>query len=104
MRFDDVWRLSTVQALAGRLRWWSCGIQRSFRKLDLHNHVGLSWLNFIDWRVPDCVVSPNATAVSSTAGAIMPKAYRCSPGQHDFAISNDAGTMPAVHHGAQLDR
>jgi ABC-type cobalamin transport system permease subunit len=43
------------------------------------------------------IVSPNDSAVSSTAGTLLPpntiSVVRCSPGQRVSAISNDAGTF-----------
>jgi hypothetical protein len=79
------------------LREWSRGTQHSFRKPDLRNHVRLFRINFIDCRVPHCVVSPNDSAVLSAVRSLLPpirpKCIGVHPTTASPAISNDAGTM-----------
>jgi hypothetical protein len=65
-------------------------------KAFLHSHVRLFRINFIGWRVPHCVVSPNDSAVLSAVRSLLPPIRsRCigvHPATASPAISNDAGT------------
>jgi hypothetical protein len=78
MRFDNVWRLSTAQALAVA-------------------SVGGAAASSFERGCRIAIVSPNDNAVSFTAGTLLPanwvEVLRCSPGQRVSAISNDAGTF-----------
>jgi hypothetical protein len=96
MSFDNVWRLSTAQALAVASVGGAAASSAAFGAQTYA--VQLSFPGSVS-STGGCriaIVDPGTT-VSSTAGTLLPAnwidVFRCSPGQRVSAISNDAGTF-----------
>jgi hypothetical protein len=96
MRFDDVWRLSTAQALAVASVG---GAAASSAALGAQTYAVRLCYPGSTSSTGGCriaIVSPNDNAVSSTAGTLLPanwlQTVKVTPGQRVSAISNDAGT------------
>jgi hypothetical protein len=54
MRFDNVWRLGTAQALSVASVGGAAASSAAFRHSDLCDSAGLSWFDFFDGRLQDC--------------------------------------------------
>jgi hypothetical protein len=95
--FDNVWRLSTAQALAVASVGGAAASSSAFRHTDLRSPTLLPGSTSSTGGCRIAIVSPNDGAVSSTAGTLLPpnwvEVVHCSPGQRVSAISNDAGTF-----------
>jgi hypothetical protein len=96
MSFDNVWRLSTAQAIAVASVGGAATSSAAFGAQTYA--IMLSFPGSVS-STGGCriaVVDPGTT-VSSTAGTLLPAnwidVFRCSPGQRVSAISNDAGTF-----------
>jgi hypothetical protein len=97
MRFDNVWRVGTAQALSVASVGGAAASNAAFGTQTYA--VQLCFPGSVS-STSGCriaIVSPNDNAVSSTAGTLLPAnwsdVFRCSPGQRVSAISNDAGTF-----------
>jgi hypothetical protein len=97
MRFDNVWRLSTVQALAVASVGGAAASSSVFGTQTYAIQVAYPGSTSSTGGCRIAIVSPNDNAVSSTAGTLLPanwaEVLRCPPGQRVSAISNDAGTF-----------
>jgi hypothetical protein len=97
MRFDNVWRLSTAQALAVASVGGAAASSSAFGTQTYAIQLSYPGSTSSTGGCRVAIVSPNDNAVSSTAGTLLPpnwvEVFRCSPGQRVSAISNDAGTM-----------
>jgi hypothetical protein len=95
--FDDLWRLSTAQALAVASVGGAAASTSAFGTQTYAIQLAYPGSTSSTAGCRVAVVSPNDGAVSSTAGALsLPGTtlrVRCSPGQRVSAISNDAGTF-----------
>jgi hypothetical protein len=95
MRFDNVWRLSSAQALA--VASVGGASSSAFGTQTYAIQVAFPGSTSSTGGCRIAIVSPNDNAVSSTAGTLLPpnwvQVFRCSPGQRVSAISNDAGTF-----------
>jgi hypothetical protein len=95
--FDDVWRLSTAQALAVASVGGAVASSAAFGTQTYAIQVDFPGSVSSTGGCRIAIVSPNDNAVSSTAGALIPAnfptRYRVTPGQRVSAISNDAGTF-----------
>jgi hypothetical protein len=96
MRFDNVWRLSTAQALSVASVGGAAASSAAF---GTQTHaVQLAFPGSVP-STGSCriaIASPNDNGVSSTQGTLPAnwiEVFRCSPGQRVSAISNDAGTF-----------
>jgi hypothetical protein len=97
MRFDDIWRLSTTQALAVASVGGAAASSSAFGTQTYAIQLAYPGSTSSTGGCRIAIVSPNDNAVSSTAGTLLPPNWvhvvRCSPGQRVSAISNDAGTF-----------
>jgi hypothetical protein len=97
MRFDNVWRLSTAQALAVASVGGAAASSSAFGTQTYVIQLAYPGSTSSTGGCRIAIVSPNDNAVSSTAGTLLPanwvEVLRCSPGQRVSAISNDAGTF-----------
>jgi hypothetical protein len=97
MRFDNVWRLSTAQALAVASVGGAAASSAAFGAQTYAVQLAFPGSVSSTSGCRIAIVSPNDNAVSSTAGTLLPanwiEVVRCSPGQRVSAISNDAGTF-----------
>jgi hypothetical protein len=97
MRFDNVWSLSTAQALAVASVGGAAACSSAFGVKTYAIQVAYPGSPSSTGGCRIAIVSPNDNAVSSTAGTLLPpnwvQVVRCSPGQRVSAISNDAGTF-----------
>jgi hypothetical protein len=95
--FDDVWRLSTAQALAVASVGGAAASSSIFGTQTYAIQLAYPGSTSSTAGCRVAVVSPNDNAVSSTAGALLlPQTtmrVRVTPGQRVSAISNDAGTF-----------
>src|SRR5678815_4809288 len=97
MRFDNVWRLSTAQALAVASVGGAAASSYAFGTQTYAIQLAYPGSTSSTGGCRIAIVSPNDNAVSSTAGTLLPanwvEVLRCSPGQRVSAISNNAGTF-----------
>jgi hypothetical protein len=97
MGFDNVWRLSTAQALSVASVGGAAASSSTFRTQGYAVHLAFPGSVRSTGGSRIAIVSPNDSAVSSTAGTLLPpnwiEVFRCSPGQRVPAISNNAGTF-----------
>jgi hypothetical protein len=97
MRFDNVWRLSTAQALAVASVGGAVASGSAFGTQTYAVQLCFSGLVSSTGGCRIAIVSPNDNAVSSRQGTLLPAnwidVFRCSPEQRVSAISNDAGTF-----------
>jgi ABC-type cobalamin transport system permease subunit len=97
MRFDNVWRLSTAQALAVASVGGAAASSSAFGTQTYAIQLAYPGSTSSTGGCRIAIVSPNDNAVSSTQGTLLPPNWvnvvRCSPGQRVSAISNDAGTF-----------
>jgi hypothetical protein len=96
MRFDDVWRLSTAQALAVASVGGAVISSSVFGTQTYAVRVNFPGSTSSTGGCRIAIVDPGTT-VSSTAGTLLSaniaEVFRCTPGQRVSAISNDAGTF-----------
>jgi hypothetical protein len=94
MRFDNVWRLSTAQALAVASVGGAAASSSAFGTQTYAIQLSYPGSTSSTGGCRIAIVSPNDNAVSSTAGTLLPAnwidVFRCS---RVSAISNDAGTF-----------
>jgi hypothetical protein len=95
MQFDNVWRLSTAQALAAASVGGAAASSSAFGTQTYAIQLSYPGSTSSTGGCRIAIVSPNDNAVSSTAGvpANWIDVFRCSPGQRVSAISDDAGTF-----------
>jgi hypothetical protein len=95
--FDDLWRLSTAQALAVASVGGAAASSSVFGTQTYAIQLNFTGSVSSTGGCRFAVVSPNDGAVSSTAGTLLsansPMRVRVTPGQRLSAISNDAGTL-----------
>ena len=96
MRFDNVWRLSTAQALAVASVGGAAASSSAFGNQTYVIQATYPGSVSSTGGCRIAIVDPGIT-VSSTQGTLLPPntifAARCTPGQRVSAISNDAGTF-----------
>jgi hypothetical protein len=96
MRFDNVWRLSTAQALAVASVGGAAASSSAFGTQTYAIQVAYPGSTSSTGGCRYTVVDPGVT-VSSTAGPLLPANFievvKVTPGQRVSAISNDAGTF-----------
>jgi hypothetical protein len=96
-KYDNSWRLSTSQALAVASVGGAAASSSAFGTQTYAIRLAFPGSTSSTGGCRYVVVSPNDTAVSSTASPLLPanviEVVRCSPGQRVSAISNDAGTF-----------
>jgi hypothetical protein len=106
MQFDNVWRLSTAQALAVASVGGAAASSSAFGTQTYAIQLSYPGSTSSTGGCRIAIVSPNDNAVSSTAGTLLPAnwidVFRCSPGQRVSAISNDAGTFSLNHRADRL--
>lgn len=97
MRLDNIWRLSTAQALSVASVGGAAASSAAFGTQT--DAVQLAFPGSVS-STGGCriaIVSPDDNGVSSTQGTLLPanwiEVFRCSPGQRVSASSNDAGTF-----------
>ena len=98
MSFDDtIWRLSTAQALAVASAGGAAASSSVFDTQTFAVQLAYPGSTSSTSGCRVAVVSPNDSAVSSTAGTLLPAnwqtRFKVNPGQRVSAISNDAGTF-----------
>jgi hypothetical protein len=97
MRFDNVWRLTTAQALAVASVGGAAASSSAFGTQAYPVQLSFPGSTSSTGGCRIAIVSPNDNDVSSTQGTLLPRnwieVFRCSPGQRVSAISNDAGTF-----------
>jgi hypothetical protein len=97
MQFDNVWRLSTAQALAVASVGGAATSSSAFGTQTYAIQLSYPGSTSSTGGCRIAIVSPNDNAVSSTAGTLLSAnwidVFRCSPGQPASAISNEAGTF-----------
>jgi ABC-type cobalamin transport system permease subunit len=85
MRFYNVWRLSTAQALAVASVGGAAASSGAFGTQTYAIQLSYPGSTSSTGGCRIAIVSPNDTAVSSTAGTLLPanwtEVFRCSPGQ-----------------------
>jgi hypothetical protein len=94
--FDDLWRLSTAQALAVASVGGAAASTSAFGTQTYAIQLAYPGSTSSTAGCRIAIVDPGTT-VSSTAGTLLPPntitVVRCTPGQRVSAISNDAGTF-----------
>jgi hypothetical protein len=97
MRFDNVWRLSSAQALSVASVGGAAASSAAFGTQTYAVQLAFPGSVSSTGGCRIAIVSPNDNAVSSTQGTLLPanwiEVFRCSPGQRVSAISNAAGTF-----------
>jgi hypothetical protein len=97
MRYDNQFRLGTAVALAVASVGGAAASSGAFSAQCYNIQLAYPGSTSSTGGCRIAIVSPNDSAVSSTAGTLLPPntiaVFRCSPGQRVSAISNDAGTF-----------
>ena len=98
MAFDDsLWRLAAAQALAVASVGGAAASSNALGAETYAVQISFPGSTSSTGGCRIAVVSPGDSAVSSTAGALLPanwvQPFKVTPGQRVSAISNDAGTF-----------